>query len=97
LIFFLKSSVIVAQMSNENLFVGEDIIWSEWYAEKSGKLAHTCNNHVAAVVCQERKKCDEADDTILYMTPGVHEEKTTDGKDQNYRNCYRSLIFRFFF
>lgn len=77
-------SVVVAQMSNDNLFINDRVI-GQWYAAKSANLANIC-----AIVCQTRNDC-EAGDGIVYMTPGVHESVRSDGLDQHYRSCHEAI------
>ena len=49
----------------------------------------TIDDNVMGIVCQNR---DHADDGIVYMTPGVHLDCQTDGKDQKYRDCETAIV-----
>lgn len=78
------SSVLVAQMSNEGSITDDD------YSAKAALMAKTHPADVMGLVCQSRSECD-AGDGFVYMTPGVHLERTTDGKDQRYRDCRMAI------
>lgn len=74
------SSIIVAQMSSTNsLTLGSS-------------LAGENEKNVGAIVCQIRWDDNiDAGDGFVYMTPGVHLNRTTDGLDQNYRDCVAAI------
>ena len=78
-------SVLVAQMSNAGSIFSSD------YAEATASLAKSAG--VTGMVCQSRNDCD-AGDSFVYMTPGVHLERTTDGGDQRYRDCYQAIALQ---
>lgn len=78
------SSVLVAQMSNEGS------ITDDCYARQTAEMATLHAASVMGLVCQSRADC-EAGDGFVYMTPGVHLERITDGNDQRYRDCHTAI------
>jgi len=82
------ASVLVAEMSNAGS-LSDDDFFSSYYAQATARLAKITPG-VMGIVCQSRGECD-AGDSIIYMTPGVHLDSTTDGGDQRYRDCHKAI------
>jgi len=75
-------SILVAEMSNTGSLPD--------YAKEAVKMAESHANAVMGFICQSRRNCDAGDD-FVYMTPGVHLEKQSDGGDQHYRDCDKAI------
>jgi orotidine 5'-phosphate decarboxylase subfamily 1 len=73
-------AILIGEMSNAGNSVTGDRVQDA--AQES-----SC---ISGVVCQARANC-EIGDGVVYFTPGVHLEATTDGGDQRYRDCYQAI------
>lgn len=86
------SSVLVAQMSNAGS-ITDDEFFKSYYASATKSMASKNSTAVLGLVCQSRADCD-AGDGFVYMTPGVHQDCSTDGHDQRYRDCNKAIAIQ---
>jgi hypothetical protein len=76
------SSILIAEMSNSGSLANPLV---------ARNLARCNPDKVTGFVCQNRNTCD-AGDAFVYFTPGVSLSQTSDGKDQNYRDCEKAIF-----
>jgi orotidine 5'-phosphate decarboxylase subfamily 1 len=75
-------AILIGEMSNTGNSVTGDRVQ---------EVAQELSCSISGVVCQARANC-EIGDGVVYFTPGVHLEATTDGGDQRYRDCYQAIV-----
>lgn len=83
-------AVLVAEMSNDGALTNNSF-FAKMYAKQIKELIERRPNAVVGIVCQNRGNCDVGDDYV-YMTPGVNETASSDGRDQRYRSCHKAIV-----